>query len=134
MTIVESNEIIEEFLVPYSENPIAAIVEATYPDLLGNLSNNMYFNDRAILAPTIKIVSDINAYMCSRFPGEEYQFLSADSVCHSSEDTDSVDNLYTNEFLNTIESSGLPSHTLTLKIGAPVILPSHFSSCRMYQG
>lgn len=39
-----------QFLVSVEGDPIEAIVEATYPDLLDNLMNNQYFNDRAILA------------------------------------------------------------------------------------
>jgi ATP-dependent exoDNAse (exonuclease V) alpha subunit len=47
----------------------------------------------------------------------QVDFLSADSV----EDTE-VANTYPSEFLNTLEVSGMPSHKLSLKIGAPMIL------------
>ncbi|KAI9112509.1 hypothetical protein K1719_016432 [Acacia pycnantha] len=60
--------------------------------------------------------------MCDMLPGEPYEFLSCDSVCKSSEDSDSFDNLYTIEFLNTISCSGMPPHKLTLKVGAPIML------------
>ncbi|KAI9076744.1 hypothetical protein K1719_041287 [Acacia pycnantha] len=96
-------------------DPIRAIVESTYINLLENLNSNEYFNDRAILAPTIEMTNSINEHMCDMLPGEPYEFLSCDSVCKSSEDSDSFDNLYTIEFLNTISCSGMPPHKLTLK-------------------
>jgi ATP-dependent DNA helicase PIF1 len=53
----------------------------------------------------------------SYLPGAQVDFLSADSA----EDT-KVANTYPSEFLNTLEVSGMPSHKLPLKIGAPVML------------
>jgi ATP-dependent DNA helicase PIF1 len=53
----------------------------------------------------------------SYLPGAQVNFLSADSA----EDTE-VANTYPSEFLNTLEVSGMPSHKLVLKIGAPVIM------------
>jgi len=49
--------------------------------------------------------------------GAQVSFFSADSA----EDME-VANTYPSEFLNTLEVSGMPSHKLLLKIGAPVIL------------
>ncbi|KAI9103507.1 hypothetical protein K1719_023130 [Acacia pycnantha] len=79
-------------------------------------------HSRAILAPTIEMINCINEHMCSMLPGEAFEFLSCDSICKSSEDTDVFDNMYTTEFLNTISCSGLPPHKLTLKVGAPIML------------
>ncbi|XP_028782636.1 uncharacterized protein LOC114738734 [Neltuma alba] len=115
-------EIPPELLVSKFSNPIEAIVSSTYVDLMGNLGNSEYFNNRAILAPTIDHVNQINDYMCSLLPGDSYEYLSCDTVCKSTEDSDSFDNLYTTEFLNTINSSGLPPHKLYLKVGAPIML------------
>ncbi len=49
--------------------------------------------------------------------GAQVNFLSVDSA----EDT-KVANTYPSEFLNTLEVSGMPSHKLPLKIGAPMML------------
>ncbi|XP_054795045.1 uncharacterized protein LOC129300500 [Prosopis cineraria] len=115
-------EIPSEILITSYKDPLAAIVSSTYPDLLDNLSNTAYFNDRAILAPTLECVNQINEFMCGILPGESVEYFSCDSVCRSSQESDSFEDLYTTEFLNTINSSGLPPHKLTLKIGAPVML------------
>ncbi|XP_028792175.1 ATP-dependent DNA helicase PIF1-like [Neltuma alba] len=124
----EANDGIAEIDIPLKllissyTNPIQAIVASTYPNLLENLHKNEYFNDRAILAPTIEHVYQVNDYMCSLLPGETFEFLSCDTVCRSDEDIDSFNNLYTTEFLNTISCSGLPPHKLILKVGAPIML------------
>jgi ATP-dependent DNA helicase PIF1 len=53
----------------------------------------------------------------SYLPGAQVNFLSVDPA----KDTE-VANTYPSEFLNTLEVSGMPSHKLLFKIGAPVIL------------
>ncbi|KAL8142794.1 hypothetical protein V2J09_015826 [Rumex salicifolius] len=40
-------------------NPISAIVDATYPDLLQSLSSHEYFRERVILAPTMMLLMSI---------------------------------------------------------------------------
>ncbi|XP_028766672.1 uncharacterized protein LOC114724484 [Neltuma alba] len=115
-------EIPKEILISKYTNAMEAIVSATYGDLVYNFGNQDFFSDRAILAPTIDHVNQLNEYMCQMLPGESYEYLSCDTVCKSSEDTDCFENLYTTEFLNTINSSGLPPHKLILKVGAPIML------------
>ncbi len=94
-----------------------AMVVAIYPRLHEGLATNEYLHGRAILAPRNKEVSLINAMVLSYLPGAQVNFLSVNST----EDTE-VANTYPSEFLNTLEVSGMPSHKLLLKIGAPVIL------------
>ncbi|XP_028791065.1 ATP-dependent DNA helicase PIF1-like [Neltuma alba] len=115
-------EIPDDLLITNYDDPVSAIVSATYPDLLQNLSSFDYFNDRAILAPTIEVVNQVNDYMCSLLPGEHVEYLSCDSVCKSFNDNDCFEDLYTIDFLNTINSSGMPLHKLSLKVGTPVML------------
>ncbi|XP_028761935.1 uncharacterized protein LOC114720452 [Neltuma alba] len=54
-------EIPHDLLVQNYTDPVAAIVSVTYPDLMENLTNNDYFNDRAILSPTIEVVNQVTA-------------------------------------------------------------------------
>ena len=51
-----------------------------------------------------------------------HEYLSCDSICRSSSESDMTDSLYTIEFLNSISCSGLPLHRFTLKVGAPIML------------
>ncbi|XP_028768731.1 uncharacterized protein LOC114726322 [Neltuma alba] len=76
-------EIPSDILIKDYEDPISAIVSSTYPNLLKNLDDSSYFNDRAILAPTIEAANHVNEYMCSLLPGEPVDYFSCDSVCKS---------------------------------------------------
>ena len=53
----------------------------------------------------------------SRFPGQGKTYLSADTV-----DEKDSENMYPTEFLNSITLSGMPPHSMTLKVGAPAML------------
>ncbi len=90
---------------------------AIYPQLHEGQATNKYLRERTILAPRNKEVSLINAMVLSYLPGVQVDFLSADSA----EDT-KVANTYPSEFLNTLEVNGMPSHKLSFKIGAPMML------------
>ena len=52
-----------------------------------------------------------------KFPGQGKTYLSADSVAE-----EDLHTTYPTDFLNSITLSGMPSHSMTLKIGTPVIL------------
>ena len=52
----------------------------------------------------------------NRFPGEGKTYLSADSV-----EEEDLHNAYPTDFLNSITLSEMPPHSMTLKVGAPII-------------
>ncbi|CAH9112463.1 unnamed protein product, partial [Cuscuta europaea] len=62
--------------------------------------------------------------MISLMPGEMKTYLSFDSPCSPKGSTNGVesDEVNTQEFLNTINASGIPNHKLGLKVGVPVLL------------
>ncbi|KAL1330530.1 hypothetical protein AAHE18_12G116100, partial [Arachis hypogaea] len=94
-----------------------------------------FFQDKAILAPTVENVEEINSYIVDLLPGEEKNYLSADSIC-GSDAYSNVDVDWINvEFLNQIRCSGLPNHSLKLKIGVPIILLRNIdsTSAKIYQ-
>ena len=111
-----------EIIIRDVVDPIASIVNNTYPALLANRSNGSYFQDRAILAPTNETVHEINDYVMSLLPGDSIEFLSSDSICPDEDDTINREDVYSVEFLNTIRASGLPNHLIRLKIGCPIML------------
>ncbi|KAF1892184.1 hypothetical protein Lal_00036542 [Lupinus albus] len=56
------------------------------------------------------------------FNGNEREYLSSDSIDRSeSNDIEALQEL-TNEFLNSLKSSGLPNHKIKLKVGTPIML------------
>ncbi|GAU12842.1 hypothetical protein TSUD_73290 [Trifolium subterraneum] len=81
-----------------------------------------FFQDEAILAPTLDVVEQVNDCVLSMVPGESTEYLSCDTPCKSDEDHEVQDQWFTSEFLNDIKCSGIPNHRLTLKVGVPVML------------
>ncbi|CAN6904657.1 unnamed protein product [Brassica oleracea] len=116
-------EIPSEFLILDSAEPIEAISEAVYGDIHSLQVNQdpKFFQQRAILFPTNEDINMINEYMLDKLEGEKKIYLSADSIDPSV--TSSVNNEALGvDFLNTIKVSGLPNHSLRLKIGCPVMV------------
>lgn len=112
----------DELLITDFTNLIDAIISSTYPSLQHNSANVEYLKYRAILAPTFEIVEKVNQHILSQIPGEERIYLSSDSICKSDQDKGSFEDLYTPNFLNTINCSGSPPHQLSLKVGTPIML------------
>ncbi|XP_021732167.1 uncharacterized protein LOC110698971 [Chenopodium quinoa] len=98
-------------------SPVASIVESVYLFISHNLDNTKYFQERAILVPTNECVEVVNEHLLSIIPGEEKIYLSSDNICASDRNVRGYQELYTPNFLNSINCSGLPNHTLKLKIG-----------------
>ncbi|XP_057755938.1 uncharacterized protein LOC130975125 [Arachis stenosperma] len=115
-------DIPSDLIIPVLENSVKDIVNTIYPNLGQNFCDPSFFQDRAILAPTVDNVEEIKNYIVNLLPSEEKNYLSADSICGSDVYSD-VDVDWINvEFLNQIRCSGLPNHSLKLKIGVSNIL------------
>ncbi|PNT11530.2 hypothetical protein POPTR_011G042150v4 [Populus trichocarpa] len=72
-------------------------------------------------------VTEINNFILGVTHGPQRIYLSNDSVDASSSDNDNINLLYPLEFINQLEFSGVPSHILALKIGAPIMLLRNLS-------
>ena len=59
-----------DLLLITSDDPLASIVSDTYQNLLEDMSNIDYFQNRAILAPKNSIADRINEYVLDLLPGE----------------------------------------------------------------
>ncbi|MCH93411.1 helicase-like protein [Trifolium medium] len=99
-----------------------AIVNSTYPKLLDRYLDYEFLSNRAILASTIEVVEEINEFVLGLLPGEEVEFLSADSLDRSEVNDNNFYDVLTPEFLNSLRTSGLPNHRIKLKIGTPIML------------
>ncbi|KAG5583393.1 hypothetical protein H5410_054020 [Solanum commersonii] len=96
-------------LITEYTDPITAIVESTYPDFI-------------ILAPTLDMVESINQYMISLNHNPEKSYLSSDKICKSDHTYSALEHVHTPYFLNTIKCSGVPNHSITLKVGVQLML------------
>ncbi|XP_018487483.1 uncharacterized protein LOC108857982 [Raphanus sativus] len=115
--------ILEEFLITDGDDPIESISKAVYGDVVSLQQNRepKFFQERAILCPTNEDVNRINQHMLDKLPGEERIYLSSDSI-DASDRFSRSDQALTPDFLNTIKVSGLPNHSIRLKVGCPVML------------
>ncbi|XP_074297343.1 uncharacterized protein LOC141628055 [Silene latifolia] len=122
-------EMPEDILIPQTSDPIANIVNSTYPSLEDNLGSHEYLQERAVLAPTHEIVETVNDYILSKIPEIEKEYLSSDEISKE-ESNIYMQDLYSTEFLNTIKCSGIPNHNLKLKVGAMVMLLRNIDQTR----
>ncbi|KAL7157887.1 hypothetical protein ABFS83_02G106300 [Erythranthe nasuta] len=108
-------EISDDMLIGDSDDPFRDLLEFIYPDLLSNMCDPNYFHVREILAPTNEFVESVNDHLMSLLPGGEKVYLSSDSIC-----------------------SGLRSHALKYKVGAPVMVIRNIDqargSCKILSG
>ncbi|KAG4970450.1 hypothetical protein AAZX31_13G114500 [Glycine max] len=111
-----------EFLIKDFNDPIQAIVEATYLDLLQNYSNRDFLQKKVILASTKNVVDNINDYVLYLISNEEKEYCSADSVDKSDELLNPTFGVLTPEFLNSLKTSEIPNHKLKIKVDTPIIL------------
>ncbi|XP_015967235.1 uncharacterized protein LOC107490951 [Arachis duranensis] len=109
-------------LIDTSDNPVEDIINVVYPNIVVNFENPIFFQDKAILAPTVEIVEEINNYIVNFLSSEEKEYLSANIICGSDAYGDIDCSWITTEFLNQIRCSGLPKHSVKLKKGVPIIL------------
>ncbi|PWA97340.1 hypothetical protein CTI12_AA025470 [Artemisia annua] len=66
-----SIDVPEKILIDDADDPIASIIDFTYANILDNIHDPALFQEKAILAPTNKIVDTINDHLLAKFPGEE---------------------------------------------------------------
>lgn len=103
-------------LCQFADN-LQLLKAAVFPNLHQNSTNSDWLAQRAIISPLNETVNTLNRMLMSEFPGHERVYRSIDTA---SNDDEAV--LYPQEFLNSIDISGLPSHELILKVGAPIII------------
>ena len=96
---------------------IDKLVSKVYLDLISNFGNMAWLSERCILAPLNKTTHTINATLVAQLPGESVEYRSLDSVLDESQAE-----RFPIEFLNSLEVSGFPSHVLSLKNSAPIII------------
>ncbi|XP_026458524.1 ATP-dependent DNA helicase PIF1-like [Papaver somniferum] len=95
---------------------VIRLKENMLSSLKGMQSDKSYMSQRALITPKNDIVEKLNQKVINIFPGDEVVYHSFDMAKND------PNNLWTEDFLNTIAPGGLPPHRLILKIGAPIIL------------
>ena len=91
-----------DLLIPESETPLLSLVKFVYGGLIENIMNPGFFDDGAIVCPTIDSVEQVNDFILSLIPGEEQIYLSSDTPCQSDDDQEIQGEWFTQEFLSDI--------------------------------
>ena len=102
-------------------DPLKELVNAAYEEVNKMTTSQSFYTDRAILTPRNETVDEINSYTISQTDGVSREYFSSDSFEISKNRSYQNDTLYAVEYLNSLEFPGLPSHNLTLKVGASIL-------------
>ena len=102
------------------------LISQVFPNIQWRYQNLDWLRERAILAPRNRTVTDINRELLQQLPGTERTYTATNTALN---DTDALH--YPIEFLNFLEPSGLPTHELHLKTGAPIILLRNLDQPRL---
>jgi ATP-dependent DNA helicase PIF1 len=124
--ITEENA--ESFTGDDQDPRISALIHHVFGDPKHLLDQDVSeeVNSRAILCPKNDECLKINNAIIKNMPGEEFVYKSIDTITGDEEE---VSNFPT-EFLNTLKISGIPPHTLKLKVGAIIMLLKNIDSRR----
>ena len=107
---------------------LAELAERIFPDLAQNLEDPHWLEERTILTVLNSDAKKINDHIITRVPGPEKVCTSVDSMV----DPNAVP--LATEVLNKIEISGMPSHQIRLKSGAPVLLTRNLDAPSIVNG
>nr|GEW58515.1 hypothetical protein [Tanacetum cinerariifolium] len=101
---------------------LSSIVDFTYPNILDNINDPSYFNEKVVLVPTNEVVDNINEHLLDKFPGEEIVYLSCNSVDKTECNATIDQSIFSPGFINGLKFFGVPNHRLALKVGVPAML------------
>ncbi|CAA0842066.1 Unknown protein [Striga hermonthica] len=97
---------------PLHESSLDGLINTVYPDIMNACASNLTVN-RAILTTKNVFVDELNRKLIATFPGELVEYLSFDKVVNPAHDAEYGD------LINSLTPSGLPEHSLQLKVNAP---------------
>ncbi|CAG8464153.1 9527_t:CDS:2 [Racocetra fulgida] len=94
----------------YNENSLETLIKEIYPHITFNSSEISYITNRAILITKNEYIDYINNIILEKLPDNNITYKSFDSVPNDK------NNLYQQEFLNSITMADISQHKLYLKI------------------
>ena len=115
------------------DDSLKEVVDAAYGDISKMTNPQTSYTDKVILTPRNETIDEINAYTISQTDEVSRDYFSSESFEISDTRSKHNETLYSIEYLNSLEFSGLPSHKLTLKVGAPVMLLRNINKKRIMQ-
>ncbi|GJX15811.1 ATP-dependent DNA helicase PIF1-like protein [Tanacetum coccineum] len=86
-----------------NDDPVTSIMDVTYPNILYNINDPSYFQEKYILAPTNEVVDTINDHLLEKFPGEETVYLSCDNIDTTKHGVAVDQSIFSPEFMNKLK-------------------------------
>nr|GEV35226.1 hypothetical protein [Tanacetum cinerariifolium] len=112
-----------EICIKEAADPIQAIVDFSFPDLMNNLDTPSYFQGKVVLAPTNEVVDTINDKLLEKNARcDKVEYFSSDSLCNSEPTSAINQSIFSPKNLNGMNFSGVPKHKLILKVDTPIML------------
>ena len=105
------------------DDPFGAIEKQVFPDIGVRCGDEDYLFSGAVLSSRHADVARVNDTVFRMFKGEEFELKSANSAARGGEA-----GLYQVEFLNSLDISGPPPHTIRLKVGMPSMPLMHLNA------
>lgn len=69
-------------------------------------------------------------FLIPLFLGQSRVYRRIDSICKNTANYESLESMYTQEYLNSIKVAYIPKHELELRVGAPVVLLRNLSPAK----
>ena len=105
------------------------LIVKVFPNFQKNVVDSDWLSKRGILAPLNEAVSKINSKLIDMMSASSKLYKSIDTATSDDEATH-----YPPEFLNPIETSGLPPNKINIKIGMPVMILRSLNTERLMNG
>ena len=105
------------------------LIDKVFLNFQENVEGTDWLSERGILAPLNESVTKINSKLIGMMPSSSNLYKSINTAVSDDEATH-----YPPEFLNSIETSGLPPHKLNIKVGMPVIVLRSLNPPRLMNG
>ncbi|KAG5578235.1 hypothetical protein H5410_058369 [Solanum commersonii] len=118
-------EIPHSLIIPFTseKESLNVLFRNTYPDLYTCCTKTSFITSRAILTTKNDFIDEINDMLISQFPNTEKVFIAID------ETIDPKDQSEYEDFLRTLNPTGLPPYKLTLKKNCPIMLLRNLNPC-----
>ncbi|XP_057443771.1 uncharacterized protein LOC130735918 [Lotus japonicus] len=113
-----------DLLIDSNNDHIQNLINFSYPNMLKELEakNDRFYEERAVLAPTLENVEEVNNHMLPNILRDAKEYLSFNSTCKLDVDLEVEPEWFTSEFLNSIKCSSILNHDPQLKVGVPIML------------
>ncbi|KAJ9557470.1 hypothetical protein OSB04_012084, partial [Centaurea solstitialis] len=115
-------EIPKNYLIHDHDNALAELIKFIYNDDVLENATASTFSDKAIVCPKNESADEINNLILNILPGEPTTYLSVDSIIPRANEKGDTEVLYPPEYLNHLNFNNFPTHSLELKVGAPIML------------